>query len=98
MRACVVPLRLAGASVSLMTTTSLTGGTACATGLTATTRGQVLNVTCPAAANAMYLLIQRPSASAVFLGMREVQVYTTSGATTAATGDAQACGPHGHAV
>ena len=87
---------MTGVSVSLMTTTALTGGTTCATGLTATSRGQILNVTCPAAANALYVLIQRPSTTAVFLGLREVQVYTTSGVMPGATRHQLSRGPRGH--
>ena len=72
--------RLAGVDVYLSTSSALTGGTLCATGVAATSKGEALTITCPPTTNAQYLRIERPSATPTFLGFREVMVYAPSGA------------------
>ena len=76
----VILHRLAGVDVYLSASSALTGGTLCATGVAAASKGDSLTVSCPATANALYLRIERPSATPTFLGLREVMVYATSGA------------------
>lgn len=75
----VAVCRLQNVDVSLMDAAALSGGTVCATSLSASAKGQMLSVVCPPEANATYLLIQRPSLQPVYLGMSEVQLYADSG-------------------
>lgn len=75
--ACLDDCRLINTSVYVSTTSAVGSGSVCAANLTATTKGQLVNATCPALTGARFISIRK--AGSDVLGLAEVNLYSASG-------------------